>query len=76
MFLWGRPYASNICFMFPLYMESNALEEFTNNSVASRFFACITLMIQQIVRICKIVDQFLRKPFWFFLRIFSILGLI
>ena len=34
----GRPYARIICSIFPLCMESNALEKSTNNSVASRVF--------------------------------------
>ena len=29
---------------------------------------------RRIVKICDVVDLFLRKPFWFFLSIFSILG--
>ena len=50
-------------------MESNILEKPLNSSVASRFFACTSSMIPQIVRICEIVKQFVWKPFWFFLRI-------
>ena len=53
-------------------MESNVLEKSTNKSVALRLFAW-TPRIQQIIRICD-MDQFLRKPFWFFLRTFSIAG--
>ena len=49
-------------------MESNALEKSTNVSVDSRFFARIISMIRRIVRIFDVVDRFLRKPFWFFLR--------
>ena len=45
----------------------------TNNIVASRIFAR-TPRIRQIVKICDIVDLFLRKPFCFFLSMFSILG--
>ena len=70
----GRPQASSICSIFPLCMESKALEKSTNNIVASSFFACIPSRIQRIVKICDVVDRFLRKPFWFFLSIFSILG--
>ena len=55
-------------------MESNALEKLTNHSVASRFFARKPSRIRPIVQICDIEDRFLRKPFWFFLSIFSILG--
>ena len=33
-----------------------------------------TPRIRRIVKICDAVDRFLRKPFWFFLNIFSILG--
>ena len=55
-------------------MESKALVKLTNNIVASRFFACTPSRIQRIVKICDIVDLFLRKPFWFFLSMLSILG--
>ena len=55
-------------------MESKALEKSTNDIVAFRFFAHTPSRIQRIVKICDIVDRFLRKPFWFFLSIFSILG--
>ena len=37
-------------------------------------FARAPSMIQQIVRICDVVNQFLQKPFWFFQRIYSISG--
>ena len=70
----GRPYISNICFIFPLCMDLNTLEKSTNNSVALRFFPQTTSMIQLIVRICEVVEQFLQKPFWFFIRIFLISG--
>ena len=66
----GRPYASRIYSIFALCMELNTLEKSTNNNVASRFIAHTTLMIRQIVRICEVVDWFLQKPFWFFIRIF------
>ena len=52
---------------FLCFMESNALEKSMNNSVASRFLGHM-----MIVRICEVMDRFLRKPFWFFVRIFSI----
>ena len=32
-------------------------------------------MIRRIFRICNVVDQFRRKSFWFFLRIFFYFGL-
>ena len=70
----GRPYASSICSITPLRMESKALEKSTNNIVASRFFARTPSRLRQIVKICGVVDRFPRKPFWFFLSIFSILG--
>ena len=57
--------------IFPLSMESNALDKFTNNRVSSDFFARTLSNIRRIVKICD-VDQFLRKPFWFFRRTFSI----
>ena len=61
-------------FHLPQGMESNALEKTTNTSVASRFFAQTPSKIRQIFRIYDVVDQFLWKPFWFFLRIFSVSG--
>ena len=64
----GEPSASSICSIFSLCMES------TNNNVASKFFARTPSRIRRIVKICEVVDLFLRKPFWFFLSIFSILG--
>ena len=64
---WTR----SICSIFPQCMESNAEEKSTNNIVASRIFAS-TSRIRRIVKICDVVDRFLRKPFWFFLSIFSI----
>ena len=51
-----------------------ALEKSTNNMVACRFFARTPSRILQIVKICDVVDLFLRKPFWFFLSLLSILG--
>ena len=55
-------------------MESKALVKSTNSIVACRFFARMPSRILWIVNICEVVDLFLRKPFWFFLRILSILG--
>ena len=69
-----RLLARSICFIFSLCMESNALKKSTNNSVALRFFVRTLSDIRWIVKICDVVDGFLRKPFWFFLRIFSISG--
>ena len=37
------------------------------------FFARTPSRIRRIVKICDVVDRFFRKPFWFFLSIFSIL---
>ena len=71
---FGRPYASRICSIFPLCMESKALVKSTNSNVACRFFARTPSKILRMVNICEFVDQFLRKPFWFFLRMLSILG--
>ena len=51
-------------------MESMALVKSTSSIVAYRFFARTP---SRIVNICEIMDLFLRKPFWFFLRM-SILG--
>ena len=55
-------------------MESKALVKSTNSIVACRFFARTPSRILWIVNICEVVDLFLRKPFWFFLRMLSILG--
>ena len=71
---FGRPYASRICSIFLLCMESKAFVKSTNNIVACRFFACTPSRILQRVNICEVVDLFLQKPFWFFLRMLSILG--
>ena len=71
---FGRPYASRICSIFPLCMESKALVKSTNSNVACRFFARTPSRILRMVNICEVVDLFLRKPFWFFLRMLSILG--
>ena len=46
-------------------MESNALEKLTNDIVVSRFFIHTPSRIQWVVKICEVVDLFLRKPFWF-----------
>ena len=47
-------------------MESNVLNKTTNKSVISRFFPWTPAMIRWIVRISDIVNQFLKKTFWFF----------
>ena len=57
-------------------MESKALVKSTNNIVAARFFARPPSRIRWIVKICDVVDLFLRNPFWFFLSMLSILGSI
>ena len=49
-------------------MESKALIKSTNSIVACRLFARTPSSILRMVNICEVVDQFLRKPFWFFLR--------
>ena len=71
---FGRQYASRIYSIFPLCMESKALVKSTNSNVACRFFAQMPSRILRMVNICEVVDLFLRKPFWFFLRKLSILG--
>ena len=55
-------------------MESKALATSTNNIVASRFFARTSSRIRWIVKIYDVMDLFLRKPFWFFLNMLTILG--
>ena len=55
-------------------MESKALVKLTDSNVAWRFFARTPSRILRMVNICEVVDQFLRKPFCFFLRMLSILG--
>ena len=57
-------------------MESKALVKSTNINVACRFFARTPSRILRMVNICEVVDLFLRKPFWFFLSMLSILGSI
>ena len=54
-------------------MESKALVKSTNNIVAGRFFEYTSSRIRRIVNICEVVDLFLRKPFWFFISMLSIL---
>ena len=71
---FGIRYASRIYSIFSLCMESKAFVKSTNNIVAFRFFACTPSRILRIVNICEVVDLFLWKPFWFFLRMLSILG--
>ena len=65
------PYASRICYIFPLWMESKALVKSTKINVAFRFFARTPSRILRMVNICEVVDLFLRKPFWFFLSMLS-----
>ena len=55
-------------------MESKALVKLTNSNVACMFFARTPSRILRVVNICEVVDLFLRKPFWFFLSMMSILG--
>ena len=55
-------------------MKSKALVKSTNKFVASSFFARTASRIQRILKICGVLDLFLRKPFWFFQCIFPILG--
>ena len=57
-------------------MESKALVKSTNINVTCRFFARTPSRILRMVNICEVVDLFLRKPFWFFLSMLSILGSI
>ena len=57
-----RPFANCICSLFPLCMETNALQKSMKNSVASTF----SLTPSMLVWICDVVEQFLPKPFWFF----------
>ena len=74
VFFLGRLYASRLCSIFPRCMESKALVKSTNSNVTCRFFARTPSRILRMVNICEVVDLFLRKPFWFFLRMLSILG--
>ena len=54
-------------------MELKALVKSININVACRFFVCTPSRILRMVNICEVVDLFLRKPFWFFLSMLSIL---
>ena len=57
----GRPYASSIRSIFPLSMESNALEKFTNKCVIPKYFFLYSF--------CEIVERFFRFSFfWEFSR--------
>ncbi len=53
---FGRPYTSSICSIFPLCMESKALEKSTNDLVDLSFFVRSPSRIQRIVKICDVVD--------------------
>ena len=55
----GKQNPCSICSIFSLCIESNALSNSTNSSVASRFFAHTPSMIGQIVRNCEFADRFL-----------------
>ena len=52
-------YASSICSIFPICIESNGLKKSTIYSVAPIFFAGTPLMTRRIVKICEVVDRFL-----------------
>ena len=54
---WSK--AICICSIFPLCMESKALEKSTNTIVVSRLFARTPSRIRQIDKICDVVDRFL-----------------
>ena len=71
---FGRLYATKICSIFPLCMESKAFVKSTNNIVAYSCFAHVPSRILRIVKICEVEVLFLLKPFWFFLRMLSNLG--
>ena len=58
----------------PMCMESKALVKSTNSNFVCRFFPRTPSTILRMVNICEVVDLFLRKPFWFFLRMLSIWG--
>ena len=55
-------------------MEPKALVNSTNSIVACGFIARTPSRILRIFNICEVGDLFLRKPFWSFLRMLSILG--
>ena len=55
-------------------MESKALVKSTNINVACRSFARTPSRNLWMVNIFEVMDLFLRKPFWFFLRMLSILA--
>ena len=63
MVSFGRPYASRICSIFPLCMESKAFVKSTNNIVACGFFARTPSRILRMVNICEFIDLFFRKLF-------------
>ena len=73
---FGIPYADRIYFYFNLSIESNAFEKSINISIAGTFFDFTPSIKRRMVNICPVVDRFVLNPFWFFLRIYSILGLI
>ena len=69
-------FGETIWLLHDLYLPSAYEIKSTNNSVAFWLFAWTLSMIRRIVRICEVVDRFLRKLLWFFQRIFTILDLI
>ena len=56
---FGRPYASRICSIFLLCMESKALVKSTNSNVACRFFARTPSRILRMVNICEVMDIYI-----------------
>ena len=67
----GWPYARSIESIFRQMPWRNL-----QKIVLTGDFCINSFVIRWIVRICDVVDRFFRKLFWFFLRIFSISGLI
>ena len=63
---FGRPWATRIYSICPLWMESKALVKSTNIIVVCRFLVHTSSRIPRIVKICDVVDLFRWKPFWFF----------
>ena len=57
---WERPYDRSICSIFPLRIEWNR----EIYGVATRFFARTPSVVQWIIRILEVANQFLKKSFW------------
>ena len=64
-------YATSICSIFPLWMESNSLEKSTNTPIVSWFLIPANSMVRRIVRSWEVVDRFLLNPIYIYIYIYK-----